>query len=64
MGRGVTIFGELRHIVERLRALEVPMTQVEFLPDCEWALYVKPGVISVEQGAALRHDFQVASGRC
>ncbi len=62
--RGATVFGDLRQIVEVLRGLEVSMHDVEFLPSCEWALYVKPGVISQDQSKALRHVFQVAAGRC
>src|SRR5262245_30814091 len=64
MTRGVTIFGDVRRIVEALRLLEVPMSEVEFVPSCEWALSVKPGVVSGERSHALRHDFQVAAGRC
>lgn len=62
--RGVTIFGDVGRIVAALRLLEVPMSEVEFVPSCEWALYVKPGVVWGERSHALRHDFQVAAGRC
>jgi hypothetical protein len=62
--RGVTIFGDLGRIVETLRALDVPMSEVEFVPSCEWALYVKPGVVSGERSRVLRDGFQVAAGRC
>lgn len=62
--RGVTVYGNVQQIVETLRRLDVSMQDVEFLPSCEWALYVKPGVISEGQSRALRHVFQVAAGRC
>jgi hypothetical protein len=64
LARGVTIFGDTHKIVARLRALRVPLSEVEFFSSSEWALYVKPGAISLEQSDMLRRDFQVSPGRC
>jgi hypothetical protein len=64
ISRGVTVYGDVYRIVQALRAMNVPISKIEFLQNCEWALFVRPGGISVEQSNVLRHDFQVSAGRC
>lgn len=61
---GLTIYGDTRKVVERLCTMRVAISDIEFLPNCHWALYVRAGVLTDEQREALGRDFQVAAGRC